>query len=255
MKVNINMKRIVFFLLVQLMGVSVFAQQTTIKEAEAAYRKENYNKAIELYEKLLKDNGESASVYYNLGNAYYKAGKVAPSILNYERALILNPGDGDIRFNLQMARLKAVDRIEPAGDFFLLRWFHAIENVKSADAWACISIVCFILLIACLILFFFSKYIRLKKLGFYGGVVLLLAVICTNIFAADQKDDLINRKFAIIFSPTVTIKSSPDTSGTDLFILHEGTKVCIKSTLSGWKEISTEDGNVGWLPSTDIQII
>jgi len=95
----------------------------------------------------------------------------------------------------------------------------------------------------------------LKKLGFYGGVVLLFAVICTNIFAADQKDDLINRKFAIIFSPTVTIKSSPDTSGTDLFILHEGTKVRIKSTLSGWKEISTEDGNVGWLPSTDIQII
>ena len=109
MKMNINMKKIVFFLLVQFVTLGAFAQEATIKEAEVAYTKEDYGKAIELYEGLLKTHGESAEIYYNLGNAYYKENKIAPAILNYERALLLDPGDGDIRFNLQLARQKSVD--------------------------------------------------------------------------------------------------------------------------------------------------
>ena len=110
MKMNINMKKIVFFLLVQFVAIGAFAQEAAIKEAEVAYTKEDYGKAIELYEGLLKTHGESAEIYYNLGNAYYKENKIAPAILNYERALLLDPGDGDIRFNLQLARQKSVDK-------------------------------------------------------------------------------------------------------------------------------------------------
>ena len=166
MKMNINMKKIVFFLLVQFVTLGAFAQEATIKEAEVAYTKEDYGKAIELYEGLLKTHGESAEIYYNLGNAYYKENKIAPAILNYERALLLDPGDGDIRFNLQLARQKSVDKIEPVGDFFLHRWFDKVQNMGAADSWAQIGIVCFILFIGCLILFFFSKWIHLKKIGF-----------------------------------------------------------------------------------------
>ena len=262
MKVSINMKKIVFFLLMQLVAIGAFAQEAAIKEAEAAYTKEDYKKAIELYEGLLKSHGESAEVYYNLGNAYfnlgnayYKENKIAPAILNYERALLLDPGDGDIRFNLQLARQKSVDKIEPVGDFFLTRWFKKVQNVGSADSWAQVGIVCFILFIGCLILFFFSKWIHLKKIGFYVGLLLLVLVVFANIFASNQKEELVNRKNAIVFAPTVTIKSSPDASGTDLFILHEGTKVSIKSKLGDWSEIEMEDGNVGWIPSKDIEII
>ena len=237
MKMNINMKKIVFFLLVQFVTLGAFAQEATIKEAEVAYTKEDYGKAIELYEGLLKTHGESAEIYYNLGNAYYKENKIAPAILNYERALLLDPGDGDIRFNLQLARQKSVDKIEPVGDFFLHRWFDKVQNI------------------GCLILFFFSKWIHLKKIGFYLGLVFLVLVIFANIFAGNQKDELINRKSAIVFAPTVTVKSSPDASGTDLFILHEGTKVSIKSKLGDWNEIEMEDGNVGWMPSKDMEII
>ena len=114
-------------------------------KAEVAYTKEDYGKAIELYEGLLKTHGESAEIYYNLGNAYYKENKIAPAILNYERALLLDPGDGDIRFNLQLARQKSVDKIEPVGDFFLHRWFDKVQNMGAADSWAQIGIVCFIL--------------------------------------------------------------------------------------------------------------
>ncbi|MDY4527629.1 MAG: tetratricopeptide repeat protein [Parabacteroides sp.] len=231
------------------------AQESTLKEAEEAYAKEDYTQAIELYESILKSYGESAMVYYNLGNAYYKAGKVAPAILNYERALLLNPGDSDTRFNLQVARQKTVDKIEPIGEFFLTRWIGTVEDVYSADGWAKWGVAFFVLFIGCLVLFFFSKWIRLKKIGFFAGICFLLISLVANLFADSQQDKLLHRADAIVFASTVTVKSSPDASGTDLFILHEGTKVTIKSTLGEWSEIQLEDGNVGWMPSKEIQQI
>ncbi|MDY6005601.1 MAG: tetratricopeptide repeat protein [Parabacteroides sp.] len=231
------------------------AQESTLKEAEEAYAKEDYTQAIELYESGLKSYGESAMVYYNLGNAYYKAGKVAPAILNYERALLLNPGDSDTRFNLQVARQKTVDKIEPIGEFFLTRWIGTVEDVYSADGWAKWGVASFLLFIGCLVLFFFSKWIRLKKIGFFAGICFLLISLVANLFADSQQDKLLHRADAIVFASTVTVKSSPDASGTDLFILHEGTKVTIKSTLGEWSEIQLEDGNVGWMPSKEIQQI
>jgi hypothetical protein len=244
----------VFFFFIQGAVWSVFAQDGLIKEAETAYTQEDYNKAIELYEETLKNNGASAEIYYNLGNAYYKANQIAPAILNYERALLLDPGDRDIRFNLQMAREKT-DKIEPVGEFFLVKWIHSFQNMGSADSWAMLGIVSFLSLTFCLLLFFFSRWIRVKKVGFYLGIVCLLVVIVANVFAGNQKNKIVNRTHAIVFSPTVTVKSSPDASGTDLFILHEGTKVFIKSSLGNWKEIEIEDGNVGWMPGKDIEII
>ena len=231
------------------------AQESTLKEAEEAYAKEDYTQAIELYESVLKSYGESAMVYYNLGNAYYKAGKVAPAILNYERALLLNPGDSDTRFNLQVARQKTVDKIEPIGEFFLTRWIGTVEDVYSADGWAKWGVAFFLLFIGCLVLFFFSEWIRLKKIGFFAGICFLLISLVANLFADSQQDKLLHRADAIVFASTVTVKSSPDASGTDLFILHEGTKVTIKSTLGEWSEIQLEDGNVGWMPSKEIQQI
>ena len=130
-----------------------------------------------------------------------------------------------------------------------------MENLGSADSWAKTGIVCFLLFIGCLILFFFSRWVRLKKIGFYLGVLFIIMVVFANIFASDQKDEMINRKHAIVFAPTVTVKSSPDASGTDLFVLHEGTNVTVKSTLGEWSEIELEDGNVGWMPSKDIEKI
>lgn len=251
------MKKILFVLLIHFFAFNLFGQETEniLKEAEEAYTQKDYNKAIELYDKILKQDGESAFVYYNLGNAYYKENKFAPAILNYERALLLDPGDSDIRFNLQMAKQKTVDKIEPLDDFFIKKWIDAIQNRGTADSWAKLALVSFILFIGCLILFFFSRQIRWKKLGFYAGLLLLLVVIMGNVFASDQKKHLLNRDSGIVFAPTVTVKSSPNDSGTDLFILHEGTKVKIKSTLGNWSEISLEDGNVGWMPSDKIEII
>jgi tetratricopeptide (TPR) repeat protein len=249
-----TVKRLFLFLFITGLCHCLIAQDA-VKEAESAYIQEDYTQAIELYESILKNYGASYEIFYNLGNACYKAGKIAPAILNYERALLINPGDKDVRFNLAIARLRTVDKIEPIGEFLLVKWFRYIQNLFSVDTWAAIGIICFVLFIGCLILFFFSKWMRLKKAGFYIGIGLLFLVICSNIFAWNQKKALTDRREAIVFASTVTIKSSPDVSGTDLFVLHEGTKVHIKSTIGEWNEIELEDGNVGWIHQKDIEKI
>jgi tetratricopeptide (TPR) repeat protein len=233
----------------------VIAQDSMLKEAETAYIEENYSRAAELYEEILQVYGESSEVFYNLGNAYYKIGRIAPAIVYYERALLLDPGDADIRFNLEMAKMRTVDRIEPIGDFFLVKWFKDLQNMASSDSWAKIGIICFLAFIGCLVLFFFSRWVYLKKIGFSLGILFLVLVIVSNIFAANQKQELTNRTAAIVFAPTVTVKSTPSNSGTDLFVLHEGTKVFIKSSLGEWNEIELEDGNIGWMPQKDMEII
>ncbi|MDR0795650.1 MAG: tetratricopeptide repeat protein [Tannerella sp.] len=246
-----KMKYLLLFLSLLVFG-KVSAQGEAIQEAEKAYAQENYSQAIELYEELIKNYGDSYEIFYNLGNAYYKTGKIAQAILNYERALLINPGDKNARFNLEVAKLKKVDRIDPLGEFFLTSWMRVVRNLFSVDTWASIGIACFIVFIGCLFLFFFSKWMRLRKTGFYLGIIMFCIVICSNLFAWNQKKAIIDRKGAIIFAPTVTIKSSPDASGTDIFVLHEGTKVFIKSTLGEWNEIESEDGNIGWIRQKDI---
>jgi tetratricopeptide (TPR) repeat protein len=245
-------KTIIFLLLFTTISISA---QTLIEQANTAYSEGDFEKAVELYETIIREQGKSAFVYYNLGNAYYRLNKTAASILNYERALLLDPGNQDIRFNLEIAKLKTVDKIEPLSEFFLTEWFNDMKNLYSTNQWSVIAIVCFLLFIACLFLFFFSRIITLKKIGFFCGIVFLVFALFANIFAANQKRKLTNRNTAIIFSPTTTIKSSPDNSGTDLFILHEGTKVNIKNQLGNWHEIETADGNVGWIQSNEIEII
>jgi tetratricopeptide (TPR) repeat protein len=243
----------VFFFFVAL--IKTDAQEAELKEAETAYSAEQYDKAAEIYESLLKNYGNSFELFYNLGNAYYKAGKIASAVLNYERALLIKPGDGDIRFNLEMAKQRTVDKIEPKNEFFLTEWFRSVQNVIGVDLWATVGIFCFVMFIVCLVLFFFSKWMRLRKIGFYFGILLFIAVIFANVFAYNQKKELIDRRGAIVFTPTVTVKSSPDNSGTDLFVIHEGTKVFIKSSIGDWNEISLEDGSVGWIQKKDIVVI
>jgi tetratricopeptide (TPR) repeat protein len=252
---NISGKTIItLFLLCGIVAAS-FAQDAELKQAETAYASEQYDRAAELYESVLKNYGDSYELYYNLGNSYYKTGKIAHAILNYERALRIKPGDEDIRFNLEMARQQTVDKIEPLQEFFLKSGFRFLQNRLGIDSWATIGLFSFVLLICCLLLFFFSKWMRLKKTGFYAGMVLFLIIIFANLFAYRQKEERLHRSAAIVFSPTVTVKSSPDSSGTDLFVLHEGAKVFIRNTVGEWNEVMLEDGNVGWIHKKEITVI
>ena len=224
--------------------------------ADSAYAKESYADAVALYEGILNTGKESADIYYNLGNSYYKMKNIAKAILNYERALLLNPGDNDIRFNLKLAQSKTVDNITPMSEVFLITWFKSLTNIVSEKGWSKIAIVCFVLSLILIAIYIFSKQILWKKVGFIFAIVFILICILSNVFASVQKSELVGHNAAIVMSPSVTIKSTPNESGNELFILHEGTKVLIKdNTMKEWKEIKLEDGNVGWIPADAIEII
>jgi len=226
-----------------------------LKKAAELYSKSQFDAAAQIYEKVLAQYGSSDKLYYNLGNAYYKSKNIPSAILNYERALRLNPGDNDIRFNLEMSQSRIVDKIDPVGMFMVTRWYKSLENSYNSNTWGGISIFFFLIFIACLFAYFFAKESRLKKIGFFTGIFALFISILSLVYSADQSDRIVNPDQAILFTPTVTAKSSPDQSGTDLFVLHEGSKVTILSVLGSWSEIELADGNIGWLESKHLQTI
>lgn len=227
----------------------------TKANADSAYARQQYQQAIKDYEELLHD-GVSAELYYNLGNAYYRTDNITRAVLNYERALLLSPGDGDIRFNLQMARSKTIDKITPESEMFFVTWYHALVNIKSVDGWARTALVSFALAIVLALAYLFSARIWVRKVGFFGGLAFIAVFILANLFAYQQRQELVNRTGAIIISSAVPVKSTPSKSGTDLFILHEGTKVEITDgTMRGWKEIRVADGKEGWIETSKIEII
>ena len=240
-------------LLLLLLPSSAFALSKA--EADSSYVNENYQQAITQYERLLQ-TGPSAELYYNLGNSYYRMDNITRAILNYERALLLSPGDADIRFNLQLARSKTVDKIVPQSDFFLTTWYRSAVNMLSVDGWAYVAIFCLVFAVVLLFVYLFSSPIWLRKIGFFGGLLLLLGFVLGNIFAWHQKQTIDHRDGAIIIESAVTVKSTPAQNGTDLFILHEGTKVTVlDDTMDGWREVLVPDGKQGWVETSQIEAI
>lgn len=249
------MNRIYLALLALIISFNLSAQEGVMKNANNLYQSGKYKEAAEAYENILNTNQEAPELYFNLGNAYYKIGNIPAAILNYERALLLSPGDSDIKYNLDMSRKMVVDKIEAIPQFFLNRWINGVIMTMSSDAWAWFSIVTFILMLVLALSFFFSSSTSIKKMSFSLAVILLIMAVTTFSFSYTQKKKLENRDYAIIFSPSVTIKGSPDESGTDLFLLHEGTKVKVLETLGKWANIQVSDGNEGWIAQSDIEII
>ena len=250
-----RMKRL-FILTVVLAATVELAFAASKQEADEAYQKNEFETAISLYEELIASEGETADVYYNLGNSYYKNKNMAKAILNYERALLLEPGDADIHFNLELAKSKAIDKIIPTPEVFIVTWANAVVNSMSESSWATLGIVAFLLVLAGIGVYIFISSVTLKKVGFICAAVMLVICIVANIAASKQKRELVTRNGCIVVSPSVTVKSTPDESGTDLFVIHEGTKVFISDdTMSEWKEVSLEDGKKGWMPASAIEAI
>ena len=231
------------------------AGNVTKAQGDSAYMKEDYATAIQIYEKLL-EQGEAAAVYYNLGNSYYKTNDIAHAILNYERAIALQPGNSDIQANLDIVRSKTIDKVTPIPEVFFVTWIKTLINCLNSDAWAKLGIVCFFLLLTFTGLYFLGKSVTLKKIGFIAALTMLFLCVISNVFASQQKKERLRQDKAIVLTPSITVRSTPSESGTSLFVLHEGHKVEIKdNSMHEWKEIRLEDGKVGWVPASSIEII
>ena len=245
----------VWLLLAMICFGGTSAKAVTKNNADTEYQKGNYQQAIRDYEEILK-NGESAEIYFNLGNAYYRTDNITKAVLNYERARLLSPGDDDINFNLQFARSKTIDKITPQSEMFFVTWYKSLVNFTSVDNWAKTGILCIVMALLLVLLYLFGPQLMLRKIGFFGGLAFFVIFLLSNLFAFQQKQALDNRTGAIIISPSVNIKKTPAKNSADQFVLHEGTRVdIIDKGMTDWRCICVGDGREGWIETKAIEEI
>ena len=227
--------------------------QDLLQTGNQYYLDGKYEMAGQSYKSIIDSGYASAELYYNLGNAYYKSHDITMALVNYERARILKPNDPEINHNLDIAREFVVDRIDVLPEFFLRRAYVGFVKIFDADIWALVSVITFGLALGLFLAYFFLNQLFFRKVSFWAGVLFIVIAASTFLFALQQNNLVTKHHQAIILTPSVTIKSSPDEdSGTDLFLLHEGTKVTISDELGGWREVVLSDGNSGWLKETDL---
>jgi len=251
------MKRILTIIILAIIYNSVYSAEfdTLFSKANNEYNNEMYTNAIEDYLLIVDAGYESDVLYFNLGNAYFKISDVPSAILFYEKAKKLNPNDDDINFNLNVANTKIVDKIEPVPELFFWQWWRSIYNLFDANTWAKISIAGFISFFVLLAFYLLSKLLVIRKTAFYTGVIILILAIFTFIVANQKYNISKNQNEAIVFAPTITVKSSPNQNSVDLFVIHEGSKVNIIEKVGIWCEIKIANGSVGWLPAEALKDI
>jgi tetratricopeptide (TPR) repeat protein len=224
----------------------------TLNQANEFYKSGEYEKAINAYEKIVGSGLAAPELYFNLGNSYYRTHRIPLAILNYERAKKLKPNDEEINFNLAISQARIVDKINNLPELFMLSWTRKLVHAFSVNQWAAISMVSFFLSLCFAALFLFSSSRGLKQIAFWSGLLLISLTIASFAISQEQKHKILVHDDAIIVTPAVTVRSSPDDTGTELFILHEGSKVRIGDTVGEWLEIRISDGNKGWIRASDL---
>lgn len=223
--------------------------------ANDSYAAGEYAAALADYEAILNDGKHSAALYYNLANTYFKLEQLGRAILYYNRALRLSPADEDIRHNLEYAEQMTKDSIEKIPEFILTTWVRAIRGVLSSTAWTVVSLVMLTLSLAMALVFLLSQRMSWRKTGFYVMILAAVLFVVTTLFAISERREIVNSREAIIMNSAVSIKSSPDRAATELFVLHEGTKVFVGEALGGWAEVRISDGRKGWIEESRIEKI
>lgn len=219
------------------------------------FKQGEYEHAIASYEQVLAGGKESAELYYNLGNAYYKTINIPAAILNYERAIKLDPKDEDLQFNLKLANLKTVDKIEVIPTFFIGEIGEDLKDSVSLDSWGWLAIIS--LWLSALLFFMFTNIPSntFKRLVFFTALALLVLSVGSFGLGYQKYIAVYNDLEAIVFAPSVIVKSAPDQQQTDLFLLHEGAKVSVVEEMGEWNKIRLADGSVGWIPKETIEQI
>ena len=221
-----------------------------------AYTDGKFADASTAWTSIEESGRKSAKLYYNLGNAWFKQGNYPKAILNYERALRLDPSYSDARYNLEFTGNFVQDKIEPVPEFILKSVARKVCYVMSSNVWAVIFLVLLAAALMMGLLFLLGSSVGKRRAGFYCGIVLLLLSAGALSFSIWQKSDSVKTDTAIVMSPVSSVKSSPSSgSSKDLFVIHEGTKVTILDEVGTWKNISLADGRQGWIPAADLEVI
>lgn len=248
-------KTLILLLLATALNAAAQTPQQLMQRGNDAYAKGDFVAAAQAYNAVLDAGYESADLYYNLGNVYYRQEEYGLSILNYERALRLKPNFRDAKQNLDLADSKTEDQIAALPEIFLAQWAHSVVAWFSPTGWRICTLILLTLLGTAVVLFLLSRDYAWRKGSLIGGIVtlvfLFLCIACT--ISASVRYNRHNQ--AIVTAPMAVVKSSPEENSIDKLVLHEGTKVNIEETLGEWHKIQIADGNNGWLQADEVTII
>lgn len=247
-----SITHILFSILLLMISTIGFASTDLQAKAEKAYSNKDYKQAISCYESILKEGLSSYKLYYNLGNAYYKNNELGKAIYNYELANKLQPNNKDVKTNLKIANEKTIDKIESKENFFIVAIKSGLVNSLSTSGWAWFSIFS---LIGCLVfafMFFISSQISLKRIGFFLSAISFIVFIASMVLGFTALEDKQEVNFAIVTNRESRIHEEPTATSKTKFSLHEGTKVSVLETNPEWTNIKLENGNEGWVKTTEV---
>jgi len=245
-----------FTIIFLIFSLSSWAQNTALfNKATEAYNAGDFNKAVEHYLAILSSGEHSSSVYYNLGNAYYKLNKIAPSIYYYEKALLLNPTDQDIKTNLGYAQNMTLDAIDTMPQTGFAKIYNDIVGKLHFDQWAYIAVACVVLFVLLYLAFYFLRFATQKRIAFISSFAALFIAIVAIVFASLQYSNYQSDQPAIVFDSEVPVNSEPNLRSQQVFQLHEGTKLQVIEELNDWYKIELSDGQTGWLNSESVKLL
>ena len=254
-----NLLKLFQLLLLMLLIASSIASASEVDDvmtkANKFYRNGAYKNAIEEYQKLVDEGYEGASLFYNLGNSYYRVGKIGYAILYYEKALKLSPSDEDVKHNIAFAGLSTIDRIQPLPEFFLFEWWESLLNLFPVNGWAYVVFFFYLLLLIIIGSYFFARSIKQQKAIFLSGIITLFVLALTVSLLIVKINRVEKVKSGVIVEHAVTVKSSPDPKSTDAFVIHEGLKVNLEDHLDNWIKIRLADGKIGWIENSYVEQI
>lgn len=242
-------KTVYIFILI----TQVLFAQNGFEQGNKLYQNGKYNEALTAYESVLSSKKQSAELYYNIANCYYKLNKVAPAIYNYEKALTLCPNDKDIVNNLHFAKKATIDEIKEVpkvGFEKLLRDFTASFHYNT---WAWIAVSMAFLFLLFFIGYYFSEITLYKRIYFFSMFLLVVLISISILSAIFEKNYHNSERPAIVFAEMTSVKSEPRNSGSDVLVLHEGTKVYVLESFDGWDKIQLTDGTEGWIEKSAIK--
>ena len=223
-----------------------------LTRANSLYNENAFDSALVVYKSIIEEGYSSATLYYNIGNTYYKLRNYPLAIYYYEKSLKLDPNNDDTKHNIEIAKLFLTDKIEAVPELFIKTWWNNLSNFFTLNTWSIITLILIGFSLICIFFYATAKARGLKKSMFFTGLLMIILTICSLSISAKKHRYISSHNEGIIVTPTITIKSSPSTSSIDLFVLHEGSKVKILDNADGWEKIKIANGSIGWLPTSAV---
>lgn len=268
------MKSKIIFLFAALLMTFGVTAQTTIEEADSAYASGKYDKAAEMYGRIADEQGTSAALLFNLGNARFQTDDYGGAMVSWLRARRLSPSDGRIQANIDYltSRVEDANKAEQKGKRYKVTpdepsFFQSVRSALaedvSSDRWAVWAAIAFVIFVAAAALYIFSRTVIVRKVGFFGGMISLFCALVLVIFSFMAANAADSRSSGVVTAFKVALLTEPGkdsdsgkggilTKGTVVQILSEEVDAEGKVT---WYKVRMNSDYIGWISADDMDVV